>query len=282
MYAASSSAADRIHAGFRCLLPTFAAMLLGACALSPATPSAPGALPAEAALAAAIRTEHGELVLSFDAAAAPQAVAALRRAFEQHGFDGTRIAWVRPHTEIRTQVPAGAPTSLASELDARALGLDVQRIEDPGAAMNAIQFELEPAFLRAGNQASPQLRAWIATWRADFDPGFLVGTTRQQINEALGHRYQDGHASRPLRRGSVALVPAGPNSTTLAMAILLRDQPERDGRWVVVGQVESGIEVVEAITLLPRLHPKSNQLKQPVRIVSADVTEVLPARGKSP
>lgn len=224
-----------------------------------------------AEFSAIVSTERGDLSLVLDAQTAPQAVAAIRTAMQTQGYDGVTIEWIRPHTEIRTGLPRAAG-NLDSELDAVVLGLDQQRIEDAGAAMNAIQFELEPAFVRAGAGASVQLREWIATWRRDFDPGFLIGVTRQQINEALGYRYQAGHASRPARRGSVALVPGKPGTTTLALAILLRDQPKRDGCWVVIGKVVSGLELVDSLSIAPRLHPKSFEPLQPTRITRTHVS----------
>lgn len=251
-----------------------AIVVLGACASPAPLPEGGEAVARSNAgsFRAVIRTDGGDLILLFDLAAAPQAVAAIRAAFERQDWDGVAMEWVRPHTEIRTGLPRGA-TPMPSELDARALGLHELRIEDEGAAMNAIQFELEPAFLRAGAAASPQLRDWISTWRQDFDAGFLVGVSRQQINEALGYRYQNGYATRAARRGSVALVPdkkAG--QTSLALSILLRDQPPRDGRWVVVGEVESGLEFAETLSIAPRLHPKSFEPERPARILRTEVT----------
>ena len=213
-----------------------------------------------------LRLADGSVRLTIDSRAAPLAVAELKRALASGGFDGVAIDWIRPHVEIRTGVPIAAPAAMASELDAVALGLDRELINDTAAAMNLIRMELEPALLRAGNDASPQLQAWVRQWRAQFDPGFLIGVSRQQINEALGYRYQRGYASRPARRGSVALLPAMPGRTSLALAILLTDQPERDGRWVVVGHVSAGLELVDRISVAPRVHPKFNAPVAPVLI----------------
>lgn len=271
----NSNAMLPVRRGLGRLVSVFALIALSACAAQgPATfpEAASQATAAGGEIRAVLDTDQGQLTLMLDPAAAPVAIAALRQSFERQEWTDVPIQWVRPHTEIRTGLPGGA-LPLASELSAEALGLSAIRIEDPGAAMNAIQFELEPAFLRAGAQASPQLREWIAAWRRDFDPGFLVGVTRLQINEALGYRYQPGHATRPARRGSVALVPDKPGSTTLALAILLRDQPKRDGCWVVIGRVESGLELVESLSLAPRLHPKSFEPERPARITRAAIPQ---------
>lgn len=259
--------------GRRLLLPAVMLIALGACAMQPAVPAQAVARPAVSGAEFRVQfdTDQGPLVLVFDPASAPQAVAALRQSFARQDWNGVPILWVRPHTEIRTGLPRNA-LPLASELSAEPLGLANIRIEDAGAAMNAIQFELEPAFLRAGAAASPQLQAWISTWRANFDAAFLIGATRQQINEALGYRYAPGYATGAMRRGSVALVAGDPGSTTLALSILLRDQPRRDGCWVVVGRVESGLDLVDRLSIAPRLHPKSFEPAQPARISQTSTT----------
>lgn len=274
MYRRIGNAGAKIPRGWRGLLLLLGLFILAACAVpaKPAPDAQGGGLLRQGSLRVLVSTERGDLTLVLDEAAAPQALAALRQAFASDAYAGVAIGWVRPHTEIRTGVPKDA-VLLPSELDARALGLHEMRIEDAGAAMNAIQFELEPAFVRAGAEATPQLREWIGTWRQHFDAAFLVGVSRQQINEALGYRYREGYATRPARRGSVALVPDQPGSTTLALAILLRDQPKRDGAWVVIGQVESGLELAQSLSIAPRLHPKFFEPKDPVRITRTEVIE---------
>lgn len=244
---------------------------LAGCAAQPPAPAAEARALPHGAFRAVLHTDQGVLNLAIDPATAPLAVATLRQSLEHGDWDGVAIQWVRPHTEIRTGVPRGA-VPLASELSAGPLGLREMRIEDAGAAMNAIQFELEPALLRAGASATPQLRDWIADWRQHFDAAFLVGTSREQINAALGYRYQEGYATQPMRRGSVALVSDKPGSTTLALAILLRDQPKRDGCWVVIGQVESGLDLVQSLSIAPRLHPKSFEPEQPARITRIEIS----------
>ncbi len=277
MYRRTCNAGARILGEVAGLLLLVGLFVLAACAVpaKPASEAQAGGLLQPGSFRVQVSTERGDLTLVLDEAAAPQAVAAVRQAFASNAYAGVAFGWIRPHTEIRTGVPEGA-MAMQSELDARALGLHEMRIEDVGAAMNAIQFELEPAFVRAGAKASPQLSAWIGTWRQHFDATFLVGVSRQQINEALGYRYREGYATRPARRGSVALVPDQPGSTTLALAILLRDQPRRDGAWVVIGEVESGLELAQSLSIAPRLHPKFFEPENPARITRTEVTESHP------
>ena len=120
--------------------------------------------------------------------------------------------------------------------------------------MGVLQRELLPAFARSGKtaEAGSPLAAWLETWYRTRDPGFLVGASRQAINEALGHRYELGLGSQPPLRGTVALQPASPTRSTANLAFLLSDMPSRSGRWMVIGQVIEGLDVVEAISLRPR------------------------------
>ena len=75
--------------------------------------------------------------------------------------------------------------------------------------MDVLQRELLVAFARNGKrvEAGTPLASWLATWYRTRDPAFLVGTSRQAINEALGYRYENGLDSRPLVRGMVAVSP---------------------------------------------------------------------------
>lgn len=254
--------------GVRALCMVGATLGLVACALTKVRDE-PRAPRSAEPFTADFEVDGATLVLEFDPAAAPVAVAALRESLEADRWHGVAFDWVQPNVEIRTA--AATPVLLTSELDGTALGLERIAIADSGAAMNLVQMELEPAFMRAGAAATPQLRDWIMRWRRDFDPTFLVGVTRLQINSALGYPSQTGLRTRPVRRGSVALVSAAPGSSALALAIILRDQPARDGRWVVVGRVVSGLELVQRISIAPRIHPKSREPVAPLRIERGEI-----------
>ena len=228
-----------------------------------------------------IDTSHGRLTVELDTRSAPVATTALIAALEQGGYDNAQLNWIQPHVEIRIEAPAGSK-DYPSELNAVALRLDQQVITDAGKARNTIQRELEPAWMKAGAGATAQLNQWIQEWRKSFVPDFLIGITRTQINEALGYHYQLGVSSRPVRRGSVALVPAAPGRSTLALAIILRDQAARDGRWVVVGEVRSGLDIAEQIALEPRTHPKLHQPLTPIRVRHTRVLSPDQNPGRSP
>jgi|CXWL01.1.fsa_nt_gi cyclophilin family peptidyl-prolyl cis-trans isomerase len=268
-------------AGLRCAWVFAASLGLAACALVDRTGGGEAqARPPTGQFTAAFDIDGATLVMEFDPAAAPVAVAALRESLEAGRWSGVAFDWVYPNVEIRTA--AAAPTVFASEIDGRALGLEQVRIADRGAAMNLVQMELEPAFMRAGAAATPQLRDWIVRWRREFDPGFLVGVSRLEINSALGYGSQTGLRTRPVRRGSVALVSAAPGSSTLALAIFLRDQPARDGRTVVVGRVISGLDIAQRISIAARIHPKLREPVAPARIERAQIRTASRSARSSP
>jgi hypothetical protein len=99
--------------------------------------------------------------------------------------------------------------------------------------------------------STPTLEAWARRFEIDHDPSFLVGTTRQEVLEAMGYRFRRGLATLPASRGAVALVQASPTTAELSLAILLADHPARTGRWVIVGGVVEGLELADEISVRP-------------------------------
>jgi cyclophilin family peptidyl-prolyl cis-trans isomerase len=206
-----------------------------------------------------IETQLGAISVELLVDAAPRSVAELS-ALVREGlpYAGATFSYTRPHQEVRlkTTRPAGAEAlSIPTQLDAAALGLEGERVESRGQAMDVLQRELIDAFARGGKQREPgsPLSHWLDTWYRTRDAGFLVGTSRRAINEALGHRYESGLASRAPLRGMVALQPASPTRSSLDLAFLLNDMPIRKGRWMVIGRVTEGLDVVEAISRRPRV-----------------------------
>ncbi len=268
----------------RRILMVWSAILLAGCASARA-----GRQPAAVAPDPCLRLETtaGAIVLRFDRAASPEAIAALEQG-DGSSFAGLAFDFERPHLELRLEPrPADASSTVELVNDAAALGLDRSRIADAGEAMNVLQFELLPAAQRAATRrkpevetapeterespgqqsgdlraedndhgeaeepATPRLAAWRERFEKDYDPSFLVGTSRQEILEALGYRFRPGLDSQPPLRGAVALVPASPTRARLELSILLADHPTRLGKWLVVGRVASGLDVAEAISLRP-------------------------------
>jgi len=119
--------------------------------------------------------------------------------------------------------------------------------------MDVVQRELLKAFRERGKQleAGSQLAGWISAWYESQDPSFLIGVSRREILEALGHVFTDGLPSRPVTRGAVALKPAEPGSSTSRITIFLTDVPNRNGRWMVIGRVVEGQSLADEIALRP-------------------------------
>ena len=272
------------------------APLLAACSLGMATAAPPGA-PSERSgnPCLHLETADGELVIRLDRAAAPLAVAAIERlaagpiynpdllpraaaAAAVGYFADLDFDYVRPRLELRlaNREPAAAFT-VEAELDAAAFGFDSEMIADAGEAMNLLQFELLPAFRRAGANrvATPQLAAWAEKFESDgYDASFLIGVSRRQILEAIGYRFRSDLGSRPAVRGAVALVPTSPTDARLSLSILLADHPQRTGRWVVVGEVARGLELADTVSLRPLAEParRDNRPLYPLSVTQARLT----------
>ncbi len=169
-------------------------------------------------------------------------------------FDGLAFDFVLPRVEIATSLrePAWA-FQFPNELDAVALGLDKLLITDTAEAMSVIQRELliDHQKKKKRGQVTDKLGAWLKRWEQSYNADFLIGVSRQEINESLGFVYQRGLASRPAVRGSVALRQESPAYSTPRLTILLSDIPERTGQWMVVGSVVKGLDVADAISVRP-------------------------------
>ena len=203
-------------------------------------------------------TELGTVVVELFDDAAPESLGQLYEQLTGPSdgvFDGATFDYTSPHRELHLTRPPGSPdVTIDVQIDAAALGLDDRKISTVGEAMDTLQRELLPAFAKNGKRVDPDshLKGWLEEWYQDRDPSFLVGVSRREINEALGYRYERGLASRPAERGMVALRPKSPTEATPGLSFLLCDMPERTGRWMVVGRVVEGLDLLEEIALLPR------------------------------
>lgn len=215
------------------------------------------------------KTRLGAIVVELDRAAAPHAIARWLQLVEGPVFnprlvggstpslsmgyyDGLAFSYTKPHVEV---VTAGRPPLEAfqfeAQIDAAALGLHEQLIGDVGEAMNVLQRELIETYgrLGKGNRCTPQLLEWVGVWHEIHDASFLVGQSRQAINEAQGYVYRNGLRSKPVVRGSVSLQPLSPTMASARLSIALADIPQRTGKWMVLGTVVEGLDIVETIAL---------------------------------
>jgi cyclophilin family peptidyl-prolyl cis-trans isomerase len=249
-----------------------------------------------------LTTELGAIAIDLDAEAAPEAVAAIVRLArgplydpalttaaggEIGYYDGLELDFVNPTIEVATATRTPRDLFLVeTAIDATALGLDDDRIADAATAMDVLQRELIPQHTRHKKRGRlhPRLAEWLEIWFATYDPSFLVGVSRREINEALGYVYRSGLPSRPPVRGSVALRPASPTQATPALSILLTDLPERTGRWMVVGEVSAGLDVAEAISRRPLLADRAQRLLRPIDpvIIQSAMVACAPAAGPDP
>lgn len=186
-------------------------------------------------------------------------------------FDGLLFGYALPGTEIATSIrPPGAAILIRMQIDATALGLEDRRVESSAEAMDVWQHEILPydTSIHGRKERPGLLGEWMAEWQETMRPDFLLGATQKEINEALGYMYQSGLPSLPVRRGSVGLRRISKEWSTPALIIALTDRPELDGRRMIIGEVTTGLEIVEHISRR-RLTPtksESNRPLVPVRI----------------
>lgn len=240
-----------------------------------------------------LETAAGRIDIELLPAAAPRAVARLIRladgpvfdpeiAFDAREgdpvgyYDGLELDLAYPHSSLSTALrpPAGS-VLIPTTIDAAALGLDERRIESGADANRVWQFELFPyqADIPSDDELHPRMRRWLGRWGETKNADFLVGASRQEIDEALGYEFVDGLESRPNTRGAVALAPYDRTRSTPRLVILLADAPQFDGRRMVVGRVVSGLDVADEISARPLIpaKPVKNRPVVPVRIERAGI-----------
>jgi cyclophilin family peptidyl-prolyl cis-trans isomerase len=180
------------------------------------------------------------------------------RAAEVGYYDGLVFDFIKKHNRIVTsERPPGGLVRFPKEIDAAALGLDLDKVEDEGEAVNVIQREILKKYrdTKRRGERTKQLEAWVERWKETYSGDFLVGVSRKEINEALGYEYQEGLASRPVKKGAVVLKPVSARAASPRLILVLADMPQKTGRWMVVGHVVRGLEVADEISLQPLTTP---------------------------
>jgi cyclophilin family peptidyl-prolyl cis-trans isomerase len=191
-------------------------------------------------------------------------------------YDGLTFNLTKPHLEIVTSQrdPAGH-FEIETEIDADSLGLDRKLIENSGDAMNVMQRELLVAHRKKKKKGgiSTQLSLWLKKWKETYNPDFLIGVSRKEINESVGYVYKKGLESKPVTKGSVALRPVTPRIASPRLNIFLQDMPHKTGKWMVIGCVVKGLDLADEISLRPlvtpsHIKPRSYTPLNPVKIDS--------------
>ena len=227
-----------------------------------------------------ISLADGTMVVELFEAAAPVAVRRIAALAEQGHYDGQAFSYTIPHFEIISSGAAGAAGAagageailLENELDAGALGLDKLTIDNIDRAVDTFQLEIFPAFNRNKKKpTTPRMAEWLDTWDRTMRADFLVGVSRQEINEALGYVYRTDLDSRPVSKGAVTLKPVSQTHSTARLSIALRDLPLRTGQHVVIGRLIEGFELADDISIRPLDVPPGqrsfdNRPKNPVVI----------------
>lgn len=259
----------------------------------PATPGSPCPAGAGVTPYLIMETAAGRIEIRLDPQAAPAAIErflsvvrgpvfneTLFGSNEVGYYDGLTFAYTRPQIEIRTaeRQPSGL-IQIPVQIDAESLGLHEDKIADINQATDVMQFELLKDFSNSkeSGKRTPQLDNLVAHWFNKFDAKNLIGVSRKEINEALGYLYTTGLPSRPVKRGAVALKPLSPKLAGMELTIALSDLDERTGRWMVIGEVVTGLDLADSISTQPLREPPHVRSRtyipyEPVVIESARVT----------
>lgn len=172
-------------------------------------------------------------------------------------YDGMRFHRVLPGFIIQAGSPVyhafGAPeTTLADEINADALGLNLMKVMNPDGSFNAMlninnkaDFDneiLRPLYRRMSIDSIAELTA-----RQDEVLQALQNLTLKAAYENQGFNYRSTALTRPISRGVVALANQGPNTNGPEFFISLSEAPWLTGKYTVIGKVVEGMEVVDAI-----------------------------------
>jgi len=216
-------------------------------------------------------TKDGSIAAELFEAAAPGTLRRLADLIQDPHFQSARrgsigvgdtggkaltLDYTRPHIEIYT-ARLDPEVFFENEIAVEPLGIDADRVPDPGRATDILQREIVPAFNRVkkGGNPNPRLQEWMTRWRASQDATFLVGVSRKEINEALGYVYSKGLDSRPVTKGALTLQADSPTRARARLGIALSDLPTRLGRQMVIGRVVEGLDLADAISTRPLAVP---------------------------
>lgn len=207
-----------------------------------------------------METQLGEIVVELFPSAAPTTISKLIEVLDNpsihdaSGSNASTFNYTHSHYEIRTAtLPALKDFEVAKEINGKALGIDEERVTEVGEATDLWQFEVYPAFVNGMKKkaSTPTLRSWMDHWEEKQTTDFLMGASRMEVLEALGHTFVDNIDSRRSVKGSVMLKPASSVSSGPIISIAVDELPNRNGEWVVIGQVVEGLDLAHEISVRP-------------------------------
>lgn len=273
--------------------------------------TAPGAADKAAAPAKAnphvlIKTSMGDITLELFPKEAPKTVqnfidlATGKREFEaQKGkketrpfFDGLTFHRVIDNFMIQGGCPlgngAGSPGyAFEDEINADALGLDKKKAlqgqqPHPWLLIRSQQdfqrIVMMPIFKKLGITSQEQLDK-----RKDEVKKIVETITIKEVYENMGYRFDPKLASRPPKRGTIAMANSGPNTNGSQFFICLVDNDYLTGKHTVFGRVVKGMDVVEKIGKAEvdgAAKPKLPITIESVRLTAAPVAGDEAATGK--
>ena len=176
-------------------------------------------------------------------------------------YDGTAFNRVVPGLLIQAGVPVtngfGDPgIELPDEINANALGLDRMPAVLADGSFNPL--------LQIGNREdlenillTPLYRSMninsnteVAERQFEIDQR-LRELTLKQVYQNLGFQYTERHLTRPVIRGTVALVNTGPGTNGPGFFIAVDQAEWLNGRYTVIGRVVEGMNIVDQINQMP-------------------------------
>ncbi|MFK7864468.1 MAG: peptidylprolyl isomerase [Pseudohongiellaceae bacterium] len=172
-------------------------------------------------------------------------------------FDGMIFHRVLPEFVIQAGSPflnpLGAPVQLLEdEINATALGLDVELVLLPDASLNPI------LNINHGDDFSEQVLQPLYTAMEITTPEQVISQQQKiverlrslsikQLYQMQGYRFSETLTSRSISRGSLALANTGPDSNGAEFFLSLAPQEHLTGKYTSIGTVVEGLDVMDEI-----------------------------------